>query len=259
MTDAATSLRGRGIVVTRPASQAPAFARLIREAGGEPILFPVIDIQPVTDSRALDELIERLDGFHIAIFISPNAAIQGTTLIKRRRTLPPHIKVAAVGGGTARALAALGIEGVLAPAGGYGSEALLELPEMQAVAGRRVVIFRGVGGRELLGDTLRERGAHVECAECYRRERPQADAAPLVSAWRRGALHAITVTSSEGLRNFVDMLGPHGTELLTVVPVFVPHPRIAETAKGFGIAQVVQTTAGDEAMLAALLRHFAHA
>lgn len=256
MGQAATSLRGRGIVVTRPAAQAPAFARLIREAGGEPIVFPVIEIQPVTDSVALHALIDRLDEFHLAIFISPNAAIQGMRLINERRTLPAQLKIAAVGGGTARALGAIGVADVLAPAGGYGSEALLALPEVQAVAQQRIVIFRGVGGRELLGDTLRERGAQLEYAECYRRVRPRTEAAPLIARWREGHVHAITVTSSEGLRHFAQMLEADGPTLLAAIPVFLPHPRIAETARTLGVAHVVQTPAGDEAMVAALVAYF---
>ncbi|HSQ03299.1 MAG TPA: uroporphyrinogen-III synthase [Burkholderiales bacterium] len=253
----ATSLRGRGIVVTRPAAQAPALARLIREAGGEPIVFPVIEIQPVTDSPALHALIDRLDEFHLAIFISPNAAIQGMRLINERRTLPAQLKIAGVGGGTARALGALGVTGVLAPAGGYGSEALLALPELQSVAGQHVVIFRGVGGRELLGDTLSDRGARIEYAECYRRVRPHEDAAPLLARWRNGGVHAITVTSSEGLRHFAQMLGEDAATLLAGTPVFLPHPRIAETARSLGVTHVVQTAAGDEAMVAALVAYFA--
>jgi uroporphyrinogen-III synthase len=177
-------------------------------------------------------------------------------LIKERRTLPAHIRVAGVGGGTARALGALGVAGVLAPAGGYGSEALLAMPELQSVAGQHIVIFRGVGGRELLGDTLRERGAQLEYAECYRRVRPHNDVAPLIARWRKGGVHAITVTSSEGLRHFAQMLGPDAGTLLSGTPIFLPHPRIAETARTLGAAHVVQTAAGDDAVVAALLAYF---
>jgi uroporphyrinogen-III synthase len=53
----------------------------------------------------------------------------------------------------------------------------------------------------VLGDTLTARGAAIEYAECYRRGRPDADAGPLLEAWQARELHAITVTSSEGLRN----------------------------------------------------------
>jgi uroporphyrinogen-III synthase len=57
---------------------------------------------------------------------------------------------------------------------------------MQAVAGKRCVIFRGIGGRDVLAKTLRERGAEVEFAECYRRINPRRDAGELARLWQNG-------------------------------------------------------------------------
>src|SRR5438874_1776354 len=82
---------------------------------------------------------------------------------------------------------------------------LLERTEMQHVAGKRVLIVRGEGGRELLGESLAARGALVEYAQCYRRVRPAIDAAPLLAAWRRGELDAVTVLSAQALDNFIDL------------------------------------------------------
>ena len=96
-------------------------------------------------------------------------------LIRARRKFPRRLQVATVGGASVRALERFGITGVVAPQGRYDSESLLDLPALAAVNGRRVVIFRGEGGRELLGETLRARGAVVEYAECYRRVRPELD------------------------------------------------------------------------------------
>jgi uroporphyrinogen-III synthase len=120
-----------------------------------------------------------------------------------------------------------------------------------------VVIFRGEGGRELLGDTLTARGARVEYAECYRRGRPDLDTAPLMKAWARNELHAITVTSSEGLRNLFDMIGKLGQTWLRKTPLFAPHPRIAATARELGLSVVIETGPGDEGLLAQLEQYFA--
>jgi uroporphyrinogen-III synthase len=122
--------------------------------------------------------------------------------------------------------------------------------------GRRVVIFRGAGGREVLGAALRGRGAAVEYAECYRRVKPMLDAAPLLEAWSRPGLDAIVVTSSEGLRNFADMIGPDGRERLPETPLFVPHPRIAEAAQGLGVRTVIVTGPGDEGIVNGLGAYF---
>ena len=76
----------------------------------------------------------------------------------------------------------------------------------------RVVIFRGDGGRELLGDVLSQRGAQIEYAECCRRQKPQADNGKLLYLWARNELHAITVTSSEVLHNLYDLVGKLGQQ-----------------------------------------------
>lgn len=251
------ALAGRGIVVTRPARQAAALADMIRAAGGRPILFPVLEIQEAADVGALDALIDRLDEFDLAIFISPNAVSKAMNLVTARRELPANLKVAAIGRGSMKALGQFGVIDVIAPEARFDSEALLELQPLKDVAGKRVVIFRGDGGRELLGDTLLARGARIEYVECYRRGKPGLDTAPLMRAWARDELHAIVVTSSEGLRNLFDMVGPLGRTWLKKTPLVVPHPRIAETARKLGLTNIVLTEAGDEGIVAGLCGLFA--
>ncbi len=249
-------LAGRGIVVTRPAQQAEALAALIRAAGGKPIVFPVLEILDAEDLRPLNAVIDRLDEFDLAIFISPSAVNKAMNLIGARRALPARLEVAAIGRGSVKALGQFGVTAVIAPGGRFDSEALLELPQLAAVRGKRVVIFRGEGGRELLGDTLIARGARLEYAECYRRGRPSTDTAPLMTAWARNELDAIVVTSSEGLRNLFDMVGEPGQAWLKKTPIVVPHPRIGATARALGLPLVVETESGDEGLVAGLREYF---
>jgi uroporphyrinogen-III synthase len=249
-------LAGKGIVVTRPAHQAQALTRLISGAGGKPLPFPVIEIRDIEDPAPVLALIDRLHEFNVAIFVSPNAAEKGMALVKARRTWPAKLKAAAVGSGGVKALQRHGVTDVIAPEGRFDSEALLELPAFALVYGKRVVVFRGAGGRELISETLTERGAVVEYAECYRRVRPDNDIAPLLRAWERNELNAIAVTSSEGLRNFLDMIGMQGRELALRTPVFVPHPRIAETASDLGVLRVIVTGPGDDGLLTGLSAYF---
>ncbi|HEX6827943.1 MAG TPA: uroporphyrinogen-III synthase [Burkholderiales bacterium] len=253
----AAPLAGRGVLVTRPAQQAGALARLVAESGGYSILFPVIEIMEVEDLRPLLQIIDRLQDFDLAIFISPNAVDKAMNLVAARRAWPPDLKFAAVGQGSARELRRRGLSGVIAPEGRFDSEALLALPEFGDMAGRRVVIFRGEGGREFLGDTLRALGAEVTYAECYRRRRAGTDAAALLRVWARGEVHAVTVTSAEGLHNLFDMLGKLGQQWLKKTPLFAPHPRIAQAARELGIATVVTTGPGDEGLFAGLRDYFA--
>ncbi|MCZ7562980.1 MAG: uroporphyrinogen-III synthase [Burkholderiales bacterium] len=251
-----SALAGRRIVVTRPAGQTESLAELVRAAGGEAIVFPVIEIRDLADVRPILELAGRLDDFDLAVFISANAVDKAMNLVRARRAWPPRTRVATIGKGSENALRRFGFADIIAPAGRFDSEALLELAPLLDVAGKRVVIFRGDGGRELLGDTLRARGAAVEYAECYRRARPDADVAPLLRLWARGELDAITVTSSEGLHNLYDMVGKLGQQWLRRTPVFCPHPRIAAAAQALGCAQVVETGPGDAGLVAGLEAFF---
>ncbi|MBX3651125.1 MAG: uroporphyrinogen-III synthase [Burkholderiales bacterium] len=249
-------LAGRGIVVTRPAAQAGPLAGMIRAAGGLPILFPVLEILDTGDLAPLLEVVDRLDHFDLAIFISPNAVLRAMNQVAARRPWPAGLRAAAIGKGSVRELKRFGITDVIAPARAFDSEGLLALPEMQRVAGWRVVIFRGDGGRELLGDTLAARGASVEYVECYRRARPRADAAPLLRAWARNEVDAVTVTSSEGLRNLFEMVGRLGQSWLKRTPLLAPHPRITAAARELGCGNVIETAPGDEGLMDALLRLF---
>jgi len=249
-------LEGRNIVVTRPEHQAHELAALIHEAGGTTTLFPVLEIRDVDDLKALLDIVERLDEFDLAVFISRNAVNKALNLITGRRDLPRGLRCAAIGRASVKELTRFGVSDVIAPTRRFDSEALLEMPELQQVAGKRAVIFRGDGGRELLGDTLRARGAQVQYAECYRRGRPNLDAAPLLKAWARDEIDAITVTSSEGLRNLYEMIGAPARQWLRKTPVFVPHARIAEVARELGLARVIVTEAADEGLIRGLKEYF---
>jgi len=249
-------LSGRGIVITRPREHARELAERIRAAGGDPVLFPTLEILPPEDPGTVANLIARLDSFQLAVFISPTAAMRGYGMVRASRRWPNGLRVAAVGAGTARALEEQGCRGVISPSGRADSEALAALPELQDLRDRAVVIFRGQGGREWLLGTLEARGARVEYAECYRRARPDADAGGLLARWQRGGIEAVSITSAEGLDNFIAMLGPTGRGYLCATPVFVPHPRIAAVARELGVSQILVTGRGDDQTVAEMSAFF---
>ncbi|MHB8534930.1 MAG: uroporphyrinogen-III synthase [Sulfuricaulis sp.] len=249
------ALNGVCVLVTRPRDQAENLARLIEQEGGEAVRFPVIEIAEPEDDRALPAIIDRLDEFTTAIFVSPNAVDRAMDLIRARRgAWPPGLRVACLGRGSARALKNFGIENAIVPRDRFDSEALLELPELRQVAGNRIVIFRGAGGRELLGDTLTERGAQIEYAECYRRLRPRADVTSLVRRGERGEIHIVSVTSVDGLRNLFHMLGPAGQPWLLRTPLVTVSRRIAEVCRelGFKTKARIAAPASDESILDAI-------
>lgn len=252
------ALAGRCIVVTRPEEQAEGLCRAIRAAGGEALLFPVLAIGPASDAGPLNDIVDQLDDFDIAFFVSPNAVCHALGSLLARRQWPAGLRVATVGKGSERELRRHGFERVMAPQSGFDSESVLALPEFaaDAVSGRRVLIFRGDGGRDLLGDTLLERGADVVFVPCYRRYRPDIDPSSVLDRARAGTLDALLLTSSEGVGNLAEMVGGLGMALLRDIPVFAPHPRIVEHARAAGFHNVFETGAGEDGMLQALVSHF---
>ena len=232
------SLAGRGVLVTRPRELAQGLAQRVEAAGGRAIVFPTIEIEPVAPSGP----VARYDA---VVFVSPTAVVQGA------RWIDAGEKVLAVGAGTAHEIMK-SRKDVIFPASGADSEALLALPELAEVAGRRVLIVRGEGGRALLGETLLLRGAKVDYAECYRRVRPRADAAPLLADW----VDAVTVNSAEALSNLLELLGERGRRRLADTPLFVPHPRVAAQASAALARQVMVAGAGDDEMIARLVAYF---
>jgi uroporphyrinogen-III synthase len=249
-------LEGKHIVVTRPAGQATHLAEALVSLGAHPILFPVLSILDLDDIKQLHDIALQLDDFQFAIFVSPNAVIKSLEHVLRHRGWPAQVRVATVGTSSELALARHGITDVLAPSGRFDSEALLELSELQDVAGKRVVIFRGDGGRELLADVLRERGAEVVHVTSYRRGKPESDGTLLLKHWENHTLDAITITSSEGLRNLFEMVGKLGQAWLRKTPLFVPHQRIAVQASMLGLSVIHSTGAGDDGLIAGLINYF---
>ena len=247
-------LRGAGIVITRPARQAAVLAEQIAAVGGTPLIFPTIAILPPDDTRALDEMHGRLAQFDYAIFVSANAAEYG---VGNPTAWPRALPAFAPGPGTATALAAAGIRDVRQSRTTMDSEGLLELAEFDAPAGKRVVIFRGGAGRDLLADTLTARGAQVTCVDCYRRAKPQSGAEGLTDAWRERRVDAMTLTSSEGLDNLWEMLDAYGRQELAATPAFVSHPRIAERAHALKLVHVIVAEPTDAGLIASLLQYFA--
>src|SRR6266481_366785 len=240
------SLHGLTIAVTRPREQAAQLAKRIEQAGGKALLFPLLEITELADKRTLHEQCSRLAQFNLAIFISPNAVRHGMAAIRTAGVLPANLGIATIGQSSSKALRESGIAKAIAPTERFDSEGLLDLPEIQNVAGWRVMIFCGDGGRELLADTLRSRGALVEYATCYQRSKPQQDVRVLLDA----KPDAITVTSSEALTCLWQMLD--GEVKTMNLPLFVPHARIAALARQQGWQQVHLSGAGDEGLFTAL-------
>lgn len=238
-------LAGRGILVTRPRAQAANLCQLIAAAGGRAIAFPTIEIEAAGDrEEARRTLAAPAD---LLFFTSRNAVDYAMDLFAGG-VLPASPRLVAVGKATAEALAAVGRAPDLVPQGRYDSESLLALPELQDVSGLKAVIVRGEGGRPLLGETLRARGAEVAYAEVYVRTLPEVEPHALLAGWEQ-AVQFVTATSGEILGNLLRLLGEEGRARLLATPLAVISDRTRLDAERLGFVRVVLAERADDAAL----------
>ncbi|TGD74349.1 uroporphyrinogen-III synthase [Mangrovimicrobium sediminis] len=219
-----------------------------------------VDHQPLLDLQALPELsadarrcVLNLDLYQHVIFISTNAVRFGLECIDDYwPQLPVGIAWYAIGDATAALLAERGLA-VVTPGDAMHSEGLLARPELAQVAGEKVLIVKGEGGRQTLASALRERGATVDELACYRRTCPQLPAGALAGRLARGPVAAILISSGEGLENLLTLLSAKETTKFRDIALVVPSPRVAAQAQEAGFRSVITANnASDTAMLQAL-------
>lgn len=250
-------LAGLTVVVTRPEHQAARFTDLAVTRGAGAVALPALAIDFVAlDADARAALAP--DAHDWAIYTSANAVEAAA----RSLPAPGRCRVAAVGRATARALAAKGIRVDAVPAERADSEGLLALPAFADVRGLRVLVLRGVGGRELLRDELAKRGAHVTIGELYRRRPAAADPAALAALAAAAGPEAqvvVAVTSVEVLDGLLALLPAGLAARLRRAPLLLPGERVAAAARdrGWTGELIVAPTAEDGAMIAALESHAA--
>ena len=249
-------LQGAGILVTRARHQSASLCAMISANGGRPIPFPAVEIQPVKRSKRLSRLLAHIDRYQILIFISPNAVHWALKMLQET-ALPSSTTLAAIGKSTANALTLAGYSVDMVPGRHFNSETLLEMPELNRVENQRIMIFRGVGGRPLLGERLKSRGALVEYAEVYQRICPHADTRSLIEHWPE-EVDLVTATSNEILKNLFSLLGQNGSSLLQSTPLVVISQRMATKAKALGCSEVIQAQGADNNSLIDSICVWAH-
>lgn len=249
MSKAPCHLQGLGVLVTRPAEQAQRLGEAIEAAHGRPILLPCVEIAGPADPAAVKAQLKGAGRYDLLVFVSVNAVQHAFDLLPD--SLPASQQIAAVGAATAARLEACGLDATLVPER-FDSEGLLALPQLADMTGKRVLILRGNGGRELIADTLRERGAEVDYAEVYQRLLPKRSTANLVAGWERW-VDAVTVTSGEILDNLFTLLGGDGATKLQQTPLVVVSQRLAEHARARGCRRLyLAPDASDAALLNSL-------
>ena len=245
------ALQGLSVLITRPEGQGDSLVELLNSQGASVVHVPLMRIEAVTDPNIVARARQRvanLDQYEAAIFISSNAARFGLDLIDQFwPQFPVDVEVVAIGPTTAAMLSELSVP-ILTPASGSQSEDLLDMPAFQNVSGSRIAIFRGVGGRELLAQSLEERGARVDYIECYCRAETSVGSAELLTTVKERSVDAVVVTSGqilEMLNRLVD-IKEHGWNLL---PVVVPSIRVRDLALKAGFEHVIVSEGATDASI----------
>lgn len=250
-------LAGVGLLITRPVMPASRTAQRVAALGATPFVFPATIIEPPADVAPLNTALAKLGEYYAAIFVSPSAAeMTLAPMGAAPRKLPTALHVFAPGPGTAEELTARGVAHVEVPTTSFDSEGLLALHALQAnaVKGKRIVIFRGNDGRELLREELVKRGATVDAITAYHRRAPNTAPTGLIELLRSGKVNALSAMSSDAITHLVPLVpAADRAKLLFALPVYASHERIAATARAAGFRNVIETQAGDAGLITALL------
>ena len=243
-------LHGRRVVVTRARAQVSGFARTLRELGADVVELPAIRIEPRTQSQEVRDAVGRLGDCSLVCLTSPNGvhllfeAMQAAGQDARALT---GATVAAIGPGTARALAQHGVVADVVPER-FVAEALVEALADTEVKDKRVLVARAAEARDVLPDALRERGAEVDVVPLYETVREAPDDSEVERAQEADY---VTFTSSSTVTNLVEALGnrfPTKARVISIGPV------TSETARAAGLEVAVEAERHDiDGLLDALL------
>ncbi|MCH2340368.1 uroporphyrinogen-III synthase [Pseudomonas sp. NPDC047963] len=248
-------MSGWRLLLTRPAEECAALAATLEEQRIHSASLPLLAIEALAETPQQRTTMLKLDRYAAVVVVSKPAARLALELLRRYWPQTPAGQAwFSVGAATGAILADYGLD-VSWPIAGDDSEALLALPRLAhaiSTPHSEVLILRGEGGRVLIADTLRGRGAHVDSLELYRRYLPDYPHDRLIELVRSERLNAMVVSSGQGLQSLRELAGFEWSALREL-PLFVPSPRVAEMAEALGAKRIVDCRgAGTAALLAAL-------
>lgn len=230
-------LRGLRVLNTRPVDQAKSLSQAIEAAGGIAIACPALIIS--SKERTWLTSLPKLNQVDQAIFISANAVDCCFKAFNTEQlSWPSAIQLIAVGEATATALSRYGLKAHCIPAKA-DSESLVQLAELQEVHNKKILLFKGEEGRELIAETLLARGADLHCIEVYKRELPKVEPQQLRALWQNEAVDIILFTSHQAMSNLFYLFGEEAKDWLCRTPCLVISERLAKEAILLGIKKVI--------------------
>lgn len=231
------TLKGLRVLNTRPKDQAHALSETIRAAGGVVVECPTLQIESTGESWL--NVLPNLNSVNFALFISPNSVQFCFKILQQKNiTLPESIKIIAIGQGSANALTNLGIDVCTIPEH-PDSEHVLAIPSLQRISKQTVLLFKGEGGRTVIEQGLKQRGADVINLCVYKRIVPEVPKQLLKSIWHNNLVDIILITSEQSLHNLFALFGEDARSWLQSKVCLVLSDRLAKTAQSFGIKKII--------------------
>lgn len=243
------------ILVTRPEPAATELVSRLRNLGKLAWSFPLIEFTPGRDLQHLPHQLATLQPGDLVFLLSQQVVTFAQPALQHHATAwPEALNYYAIGRSTALALHTVSNLKVDYPHARETSEELVRLNRLQQVNGKRALILRGSPGRELLAETLIERGAEVQYCECYQRCEKHYNGAIEGRRWRDRGITTLVVTSGEMLQQLFSLFPPiDRREWLLHCRLVVVSERLATQAAELGWQDIdVADGADNDALLRAL-------
>ena len=241
------------VLVTRPQAAAGPLVECLKKAGYDAVSLPMVGIEPIeVDAATRQRTVVDLDLYHHVIAVSPNAAQLGLSQMESYwPQWPVQQHWYGVGKKTVSVIQQFDLEPTC-PQDRYDSEGLLALESLSDLEHQKVLILRGEGGRELLAETLKARGATVTYLELYRRVPIHYSASEVLSVLQSPSIDVVVVSSGEILQQWILTMQTHGLSYEDC-KLLVPSDRVAQLARHAGVQDVYNCGGADnEAVLMTL-------
>lgn len=244
------------ILVTRPSPAGEQLVNRLRACGKSAWHLPLIDFTPGNDLPNLSQCLGELSSCDLLFIVSTHAINYAHYWLMRQGiSWPSKLHYFAIGRSTGIRLHGLSGLPVSYPDMGETSEDLLRMPALTRIYGKHALILRGNSGRELLDQTLRQRGVQTTYCECYRRSLIQYDGEEQGQRMQTLGIDTLVITSSEMLQQFYTLMPEYYRRVwLTQCRLMVVSERLAMLARQLGWTDiVVANAANNDALMRVLL------
>lgn len=243
------------LLITRPVDENRQLGQLLQQNGIDSFSLPLLEMRELEETPAQRSLMLNLDIYSSILVVSKPAARYALQRLDRYWPQPPlRPQWFSVGAATGQILRDHGLNACW-PQHGDDSEALLSLPAFLSSLEQpaaRLLIMRADKGRDFLAQQVQNKGVAVDFLPLYERLLPQYPPSALADAINSQQLNGLVVSSGQGLEHLIQLAGKNWPEI-ALLPLFVPSPRVAQTASDAGATHVIDCQgASNQALLEAL-------